>query len=165
MNIRLATQDDVETIALLNRDVQKLHADARPYLFKQPDDLEPVKADVRDRMLTDADSRVLLVEDDGLAVGYVYVRIFRRPETAYTYAHQFLHIDQISVKSECQGKGYGRALMEAIFDLARNEKIERVTLDTWDFNRYAQAFFRRMGFRTFNYRMDICVGTDQMERS
>ncbi len=165
MNIRLATQDDVETIALLNRDVQKLHADARPHLFKQPGDLEPVKADIRDRMLMDADSRVLLAEHDGQVVGYVYVRIFRRPETAYTYAHQFLHIDQIAVKPEFQGRGYGQALIEAVFDLARNEEIERVTLDTWDFNQYAQAFFRMMGFRTFNYRMDVCISADPMERS
>lgn len=161
MNIRMATQDDVDLLALLNRDVQKLHADARPNLFKQPDDLEPVKADIRDRMLADADGRVLIIEDDGQAAGYVYVQFVRRAETAYTYARQFLHIDQISVKPEYRGKGYGRALMQAVFDLATTQGIERVTLNTWDFNEIAQVFFARMGFQTFNYRMDVSLSTRQ----
>lgn len=160
MKVRLATQADVDLLAHLNRDVQKLHADAHPQLFKQPDDLEPFKTDIRDRILADADGRVVIVEDDGQAVGYVYVHFLRRPETAYTYAREFLHIDQISVKPECQGRGYGRALMQAVFDLAAAQQIERVTLDTWDFNQNAQAFFARMGFKVFHYRMEVYLSNE-----
>ncbi|MBI5670256.1 MAG: GNAT family N-acetyltransferase [Chloroflexi bacterium] len=163
MKVRVATVEDVDAIALLNREVQQLHADAQPHLFKQPDDLEAVKADIRDRMLADADGRVLLVEDGGQPVGYVYARFFWRPETAYTYAVHFLHIDQISVKSEWRHTGCGRALIEAVFDLARAAGVEQVTLDTGDFNRNAQAFFARMGFQMFMHRMAVSV--EQVERS
>lgn len=157
MSVRLATQEDAEAIAFLNREVQQMHADAQPHLFKQPGDLEPFKADIRDRMLANEDGRVLIAEDDGHPVGYVYLQFICRPENAYTYARRFVHIDQISVKSECRKTGAGRALIEAVFELARRENIERITLDTWNFNENARIFFAHMGFNVFNYRMDILL--------
>jgi ribosomal protein S18 acetylase RimI-like enzyme len=157
MMVRLATMADAGSLAVLNRDVQRLHADAEPGTFIPPDDLAPIVADFQGRVLTDVDGRVFLVEMDGEAVGYVYVRIIQRPQNAYTYALNFLHIDQIAVKSAHQGSGCGRALMQAVFDLACAEGIERVTLDTWAFNTQAQGFFAKMGFKVFMYRMDCDV--------
>jgi hypothetical protein len=36
VEVRRATNDDAAQIALLNVDVQRIHADAHPWLFKQP---------------------------------------------------------------------------------------------------------------------------------
>lgn len=155
--IRLATSADTGMLATLNKDVQKLYADARPDVFKQPGALDAIAEDLRVRFIEDADSCIFLVELDGVPVGYAAVSVVRRPESLYAYARSHVHIDQIAVKPSAQGRGCGRALIEAVFDMARTQNINRVTLDTWDFNVNAQAFFKQMGFSPYHYRMDVKV--------
>lgn len=157
MNIRLATFENIDALVGLNAEVQKLHADALPYLFKQPDNPAAIIADFRDRILADPEGRVFLAEINGEAVGYAYARINHRPDNAYTYAFDTIHIDQIGVKSAYQGQGCGRALIQAVFEWACAEKIDRVTLDTSDFNTKARTFFRNQGFEVFTYRMDVTL--------
>lgn len=154
VKVRLATSVDVGMLAALNADVQKLHADARPDVFKQPGDLNIIAEDLRVRFIEDPDSCVFLVEADGEPVGYAAVSIVRRAETPYSYARTAVHIDQIAVKVSEQGRGYGRALIKAIDDLAHIENIQRITLDTWEFNTAAQTFFKKMGFSPYHFRME-----------
>jgi diamine N-acetyltransferase len=157
MNVRLATHADAGILAGLNWDVQKLHADARPAVFKQPSDLSAIGEDLCVRFIEKPDACIFLVEDNDEAVGYAAVNVSRRPETLYTYARSAVHIDQIAVNPARQGCGYGRALIEAVLNLARAEQITRVTLETWDFNVDAQAFFKKMGFHAYHYRMDLTL--------
>lgn len=155
MKVRQAVIEDAEIVAKLICDVQRLHAEELPHLFKPADAPSPFVVDCRERILTDPNGRLFIVEEAGEAVGYVYARVLRQPETAYVYARSAVHIDQISVKPDRQGSGYGRALIEAVFGLARAEDIERVSLDTWGFNTEAHGFFHKMGFDMFMYRMDV----------
>jgi diamine N-acetyltransferase len=157
MNIRPATLEDINVLAELNADVQRLHANALPYLFKQPDHSAAIIADFRERIFADVEGRVLLAEIDGEAAGYVYARVNHRPDNAYTYAFDTIHIDQISVRPIYQGQGFGRALVQVVFDWARAEKIDRVTLATWAFNIEAQAFFKKQGFEVSTYWMGVTL--------
>lgn len=160
MNIRQATDHDAQLLASLNADVQKQHADAVPHIFKQPD-LQALLADFQERILADEDGYTFIVEDNGTALGYIYTRVIRRPENAYTYALNYVLIDQISVKPADQGKGCGRLLIEAAFDLARRQGIDRVALGTWAFNTPAHGFFAKMGFKPFTYQLDVYLSGQQ----
>lgn len=71
MNIRRATLDDVGLLVRLNEDVQRIHAEAYPHLFKQPDYLA-VAADFETRILGNAQGQVYIAEVDSEAVGYIY---------------------------------------------------------------------------------------------
>ena len=157
MNIRLATLDDIDALVRLNAEVQKLHADALPYLFKQPDNPTGIMADFRERILADPEGHVFLAEIDGEPAGYAYAHVNHRLDNAYTYAFDTIYIDQIGVKSVYQGQGVGRALIQAVFEWARTENISRVTLDTGAFNTNAQAFFKKQGFEFFIYRMGVTL--------
>lgn len=155
MKIRLATGEDAGILAGLNQDVQRIHADAMPHRFKQSDDLTPFRKDFEERILGNPNGYTFIAEVDGNPAGYISALIIQRPENAYTYAMRFVHIDQISVRPAFRKQGCGRALMQAVFDLAKREGIACVTLDTWAFNTEAHKFFARMGFEVFNYRMDM----------
>ncbi len=157
MNIRPGTLEDIDLLVELNTDVQRLHANALPHLFKQPDNPAAIIADFRERIFADVDGRVYLAEIDGEAAGYVYARVNHRPDNAYTYALDTIHIDQIGVKPVYQGLGCGRALIHIVIDWARAEKINRVTLDTAGFNTEAQAFFKKQGFEVSTYRMGVTL--------
>lgn len=154
--IRQATLADVELLATLNRDVQQIHADAYPNLFKQPTNFAEVVADFKNRVLSDVDGFVLILDVEGEAVGCIYARTVTRPENAYVYAQQYMLVDQISVRPQYQNKGYGKMLMQAVCEVATARGIHRVLLDTYEFNSNAQQFYAKMGFE----RMKIQLALD-----
>lgn len=163
VNIRSASTRDADILAGLVQDVQRLHADAMPHIFKQPQNAALFAADFRERILSDANTHVFIAEVVDDPAGYVVAVIIQHSETPYAYALQTIHIDQISVKPAYRHGGCGRALIQTVFDLAHTEGIERITLDTWAFNREAHMFFQRMGFEFSLHRMDTFVPFQQVK--
>jgi ribosomal protein S18 acetylase RimI-like enzyme len=155
VNIRRATLGDAHLLAELNKDIQQIHADAYPYLFKQPDNFAEVMADFQSRILADVDGFVFIVEADQQAVGYIYARVVTRPENAYVYEQKSMVVDQVAVKPDCQNKGYGKQLMQAVRDEAVAQGIRRVLLNTYEFNANAQQFYTKMGFERRNIQMSL----------
>lgn len=68
-DVRLATQSDASTLALLNRHVHDVHVHAEPHRYASP------QADVLITRFTewlgDSSTRILIAEHDGAPVGYV----------------------------------------------------------------------------------------------
>ncbi len=152
MEIRVGTIDDAVSISELNVDVQNIHAAALPAIFKPVSDGSFALPYIT-QCLADPQNHFFIASVAGEDVGYVFARVVRRMESAYTYARGQVYIDQIAVKPAYQGQGCGAALIQAVRDLAKAEQIETVALDTWAFNDKAQAFFARQGFTPFNIRM------------
>lgn len=155
MQVRIATKDDAHILADLNRDVQQIHVEALPKLYKPVGDLKRVAADFQNRILADPEWRTWIVLVGDEPAGYVCAKVTQRPEHEYVYAQEYIYIDQISVRPAFRGTGCGRALMDAVFDLARAKGISRVALDTLAFNTAAVAFYERLGFHMFKHTMEI----------
>jgi ribosomal protein S18 acetylase RimI-like enzyme len=157
MMVRRATDEDGEVLARLHEPIQQLHADARPDIYRLPLMADALIEDYR-QTLADPNNYVWIAEIEGEPVGCVIAQVMRRPATIYTHPRKMVRIDQISVNPEHQGKGCGKALLNAVRDLARAEGIQRVVLDVWDFNRHAIEFYERQGFRAFSYEMELRLG-------
>lgn len=155
MRVRVATLADAPLLAELNRDVQQLHVDMLPAVYKQVDDVTAVVEDFRSRILGQAAYRAYIVEVEGEPAGYACAEVRRRPEDAYHPGRDYIHVDAISVRPEYRQSGCGRALMDAVFDLARAEGMGRVSLDVMAFNTGAIAFYERLGFKMFKHTMDM----------
>jgi diamine N-acetyltransferase len=154
MHIRRATVADASTLSRLTGPVQTLHAHAYPQIFKQPFD-DDAMTHHYEQVLTSASNYVFIGEVDGEAVGYVQALIVVRPENVFTFALEYINIDQISVNPEHQGKGYGTQLTGYVFELARAKGISRVTLTVWMFNTQAIRFYEKLGFSRVLGRMEI----------
>ena len=157
MIIRRATEADVKLLAELNQDVQRIHAEALPDWFKQPNQVDAVAVDFATRILGDTQEYVYIAEVNGEAVGYICARRVERPENPYTYAQTLMLIDQISVKPRFQGCGCGRKLIQTVVDLAMTNESKRVILDTYAFNTQAQGFFGEMGFARISMRYQMAL--------
>lgn len=57
-----------------------------------------------------------------------------------------LQMDGICVDSTARGMGVGTALLDAVFDCARQHNLAKVTLDVIDTNPRAKALYERKGF-------------------
>jgi ribosomal protein S18 acetylase RimI-like enzyme len=150
VNIRLATPADSFLLSSLCMDVQRLHAEHHPRIFKTPQSADFASA-FFDEMLANPATTIYIAEEDAQALGYIFCNLIEREETPFTYPNRFLHIDQISVRPDAQGGGAGTALMDQIEKLAR-EFASKIQLDSWNFNTKAHAFFEALGFEKFNYR-------------
>jgi ribosomal protein S18 acetylase RimI-like enzyme len=144
--VRPATRDDYQAVAALNREVQQLHADAHPHIFKAPAAGDFTTA-VFEGMVGQTGGHLLVLEDAGTVTGYVFAYEAGRPETWSSFARRHLYLDQICVAASHRGRGHGQRLMNAVLELARARGLDQITLDTWWFNTSARAFFARLGFR------------------
>lgn len=156
MNIRQASWEDARTIALLNQHVQQIHADIRPDLYKQAELSDELIA-VYEDWLTDDKGVLYLAEDDGVAVGYIYVMIRKRPESLFTQIRHSILVDQMSVNPDYYGTGVADMLMQCVTDLAQENGIKRVTLDVLDWNIRARKFYEKQGFTTFKHSMEMML--------
>jgi diamine N-acetyltransferase len=153
IRVRRALPEDAPTIAALSVHVQKLHADERPDLFKQPV-VDEARVHQYETRIAGPATEAFIVEVNGEPAGYILGEIMHRPEDAMVTGWESLHIQEISVNPEFQHRGCGERLIQAAFDAARQRNIHRVVLEVWNFNTDAQAFFHKQGFEVYNLRME-----------
>jgi diamine N-acetyltransferase len=154
MIIRQATLEDAPLLAELTTHVQQVHVEMRPTTFRPAEvtaDLINFYAD----LLPQPDCYFFIIESEGSAVGYVGVKRIDRQPNPFVHPETFLHIDQISVNPTGRGKGYGKLLMDAVYNLAQQQEIQRITLDVWQFNTNAIEFYLNLGFNPFMQRMEL----------
>jgi GNAT superfamily N-acetyltransferase len=132
-------------------DVQRLHAENHPEIFKIPQD-DDFAATFFNEMLVDPLIRIFIAEEDGQVLGYILCKLIERAENPFTFAMRYLLVDQISVRPEVQGKGVGKGLFGQAESLAKEWNVARIQLDSWSFNIKAHVFFEKMGFEKFNHR-------------
>lgn len=144
MFVRLATTADAAAIAALNAHVQSIHADAFPWRFKQPSALSPSGADIA-RILAQPNYFAFVAEMDGAPAGYLTAEIVRRDDTPFHFAYVYLHVHHIAVDPAARRQGIARAMMDAAKAHGAREGIEIMSLDVWDFNDAARAFFAGYG--------------------
>ena len=145
MDIRKASLNDSLLLSALCMDVQQLHAQSHPALFKTPQSPEFAVSFFEKLFLEDS-IYIYIAEENGQALGYIFFKEVKRDENPFLFARHYLLIDQISVRPEAQGQGVGKALIEQVEVIARELGIPRIQLGSWDFNTSAHGFFQRMGY-------------------
>ncbi|GAB4232781.1 MAG: hypothetical protein Tsb0021_11530 [Chlamydiales bacterium] len=58
-----------------------------------------------------------------------------------------IYTDQLWVKKECRGQGYGREIMDKVHEFGKSEGCKIATVQTMDFQNVAN-FYRKLGYRT-----------------
>ena len=144
--IRFATEKDLHGINRLRKQVNDLHVQGRPDIFKDgfARELEEYAA----WYLQSPDNDILVCERDGAIVGMVMVDYIAKPETPYSLARAFCHIAEICVDEQCRRQGIAHSLLEAVRDEARKRGLNKMELDVWAFND-ALDFYTSEGFRVY----------------
>jgi ribosomal protein S18 acetylase RimI-like enzyme len=151
MKIRKAIGTDSLLLSSLCVDVQRLHAENHPEIFKLPQS-DDFATSFFDELLADSTARSYIAEEEQQAIGYIFCKLFERPEGAFTYANRFLQIEHISVRPDAKQQGVGAALLKQVEKLARKLGVTKIQLNSWDFNTSAYTFFERHGFTKIEHR-------------
>lgn len=131
--IRFANEDDAEIVFNM---VKKLAA------YEQlTDSLKATMEIFRESLFQRGVAETLIGEYEGTPVGYA---IFFHNFSSFT-GRIGIFIEDIYVKTEMQGKGFGQAMFACIAKLAIERKCGRLEWSCLDWNKPSIAFYEKMG--------------------
>ncbi|GET37885.1 GNAT family N-acetyltransferase [Microseira wollei] len=146
-SIRQANPEDQQEIANLFVELEALHTQALPNIFRPPilSELGNYSYKIGDQ------SAVFVAVRDGEIIGVVMVLMIETPQSSVLAPRVYATVSQLIVKQNCRRCGVGRALMEKVHQWTITKGIADVELNIWEFNTDAIAFYEKLGYRT-NYR-------------
>lgn len=142
--MKITQTHDYETLAKLNKNVQDIHADRFPTYFK-PYEYEPIR-DFYKKTVTDPKQIFLLIENNNIPFGYVWMTLKESTESAFKKASKSLYIHQISVDKNSSNNGAGTKLISHIEQMAKEIGATKIELDYWIDNTIARNFYKKSGF-------------------
>lgn len=142
---------DIQLLAEMNEEIQTLHYDLYPDVFK-PYNFEMVEQ-AFEHFLKDSDSKAYVAMENNEPAGYILFKLKDSIESAFKYAARAIYVDQIVVLENYRGAGIGEELMNKAYDFANQHEIDQIELDHWSMNLTARYFFDKHGFQYFNERM------------
>lgn len=144
MNIRRAENKDMESVLNLLSQVLEVHAVIRPDLFISgtrkytEKELEVIFAD---------DQRpVFVAEEDGRVLGYCFCVIQDTQHSNNLRDSRSLYIDDLCVDEKSRHQHVGRALIDYVSAYGRSIGCYDMSLNVWEGNDQAKAFYERLGF-------------------
>ena len=145
--IRRANKDDTPAVGRLGALLLRVHYAFDPDRFMRPgDDAEDGYAWFLSTQLEDPDVLILVAEDAGRIVGYLYAGIEPRNWKELRDEAGFIH--DIVVSEEARGKRVADALIDAALAWMNERGMPRVLLWTATPNTTARRVFERHGFRS-----------------
>ena len=150
--IRKAELKDLDAVNELRKQVNELHVQGRPDIFKPG--FGPELREHAAMYLTSENNEIFVEERDGRIAGMIMVDYFSKPETPYSMAREFCHIAEICVDRDFRRQGIAHLLMEKAKEEARKRGLNRLELDVWAFND-AIRFYEAEGLKIFRTFLEI----------
>ena len=153
--VRLAEAKDIPAILKLLVQVDMVHHNGRPDLFRGP--ATKYSAAELEQILADEKTPVFVCTDEqNRVLGHGFC-ILQRSGGELMVEHTTLYIDDICVDEAARGQGVGRALFERIRDYAREQGAYNVTLNVWTCNPGARAFYEKLGLVPYKTGMEMIL--------
>jgi len=150
--IRNAQEADIPRIIDLLHQVDMVHYDKRPDLFKP----NTTKYDEQELVALLGDEiKPIFVFDDGEVQGYAFCQIKEVHNDRLLQDCKTLYIDDICVDESARGKHVGKALFEFVHVYAQSLGCHNITLNVWEGNDSAIRFYQNMGMHPQKIGMEI----------
>lgn len=151
-SVRRAEARDIPAIMELLRQVNLVHYEGRPDLFKlatkyTPEELESILAD-------ESTPVFVCVDPTGRVLGHGFCVFQQHMNSNLLTDVRTLYIDDICVDKAARGTGAGRALYEHILAFARARDCYNVTLNVWACNPGAIRFYEHLGLTPYKVGME-----------
>lgn len=151
--IRFAREDELDRVNELRRQVNDLHVEGVPDIFK-PGFCEELRNFIH-VIREDPNKEIIVAESDGTVCGFAVLNHVVRPENPFMYERDFLDIDEFGVDESFRRRGVADAMIRFIRNYAKEKGYRRLELNMWEFNRGALAFYEAADFKTYRRYMEI----------
>lgn len=141
--IRFAKEKDIPKIEDLLSQVDLVHHNGRPDIFKtgKKYSKEELKLLIKD------ETRPILVcvDEQDEVLGYCFCIFQQHKNNSVLTDIKTLYIDDLCVDENLRGKHIGKKLYDAAVELARENGCYNLTLNVWSCNSGAYKFYESMG--------------------
>ena len=154
--IRRANKKDIKGLINLLYQVNAVHHGIRPDLFKG----NTVKYKEKElaELLNDESKPIFVyVDEDGNILGHAFCQIIDIKNNQLLQDIRTLYIDDICVDENARGRHIGKAMYEYVRDFAQSIGCNNMTLNVWEGNAPALAFYRNMGMKVQKTTMEIIL--------
>lgn len=154
MKIRKAVKQDIPQIENLLYQVQKVHSDKRPDIFKSGGQKYTTEDLIH--ILEDSNKPIYVAEKNDIIEGYAFC-IFKQHETTSMTNIKTLYIDDLCVSENVRGQGIGLEIYNYVLEVAKQSKCYNVTLNVWACNEAAKKFYDKCGLTVQKFGMEQIV--------
>ena len=155
ITIRNAHEQDAEQIIELLKQVLELHAEIRPDIFISG--TTKYTKDEVTAIINDERRRTLVAEDNGVILGYALCVIKEQPFSNNMIPFTTLYIDDLCVDNKSRGRNIGTLLFDYVKAEAKKIGCYEITLNVWEGNNAAKAFYDKMGMRPKETQMELIL--------
>jgi ribosomal protein S18 acetylase RimI-like enzyme len=155
ITVRPATKNDIPALMALLVQVNMVHHNGRPDLFKGP--TTKYTADELAAILADDETPVFVgVDESGRVLGHGFC-VLQHSGGRLMAEHDTLYVDDICVDESARGLGVGRAVYDHILGYARQRGCYNVTLNVWTCNPGAMRFYEKLGLKPYRVGMETIL--------
>lgn len=155
MIIRSATEKDVERLYLMLQQVQALHADGRPDIFKAG--TNKYDRDAIKQILQNPKTPVFVADNGQMAVGYAFCAIKEQKESENLRPLKTYYLEDLCVDKDFRGAGLGTKLYNHVLAECKKEGCYHLTLNVWHLNESAVKFYEKLGMKPLKTTMETIV--------
>ena len=153
--IRFAKEKDIPMIGELLSQVDMVHHEGRPDIFKIG---RKYNEHELSEMLSDASRPILVSTDENDRVmGYAFCIFQQYKNNNVMTDIKTLYIDDLCVDEGLRGRGIGKELYDAAKTLAKNNGCYNLTLNVWSCNKSAIRFYESCGLLPQKIGMEIIL--------
>lgn len=148
--VRLPRLQDYERVSKIMDQVQQLHVEWRPDVYKPASPL--ITMDMFEAILKDENWYV--AEADGVVVGVLEL-MKRHVESPAQVMKEVLFISTMAVDEKYRGKGIGHLFFEKVKRLKQEKGYDTIELQVNAKNRLAYEMYRKYGFTEKSINMEL----------
>ena len=143
MSIRMVQEKDIDRMLELLRQVNLVHHEGRPDLFKV--NTKYSKEQLKD-IINDGNTPILVATNqDDILVGYAFCIFKQHKNDNILTDVKTLYIDDLCIDETCRGQHIGKNLYDAVISFAKEHNCYNVTLNVWSCNPNAVKFYEHCG--------------------
>ena len=153
--IRKALEKDIPKIGDLLSQVDMVHHNGRPDIFKigtkySPDELKEILKDEKRPIL-------VAVDENDSVLGYCFCIYKQILNDSVMTDIKTLYIDDLCVDENLRGKHIGKELYDAAVNEAKANGCYNVTLNVWSLNPSAVKFYEKCGMKPQKIGMEVIL--------
>lgn len=150
IQIRLARKNDYESVNRIMSQVQDMHVEWRPNIYKPNENL--ISEDVFKKITENGTFYV--AEAEGVVVGILEI-VFRHVESPSHVTRDFIFIDSMAIDEKYRGMGIGHQMFDFLKKLKKEKNLDGIELQVNVRNSAAYEMYKKYGFTEKSINMEL----------
>ncbi len=148
--IRNARLDEYRAVELIMKQVQQMHIDWRPDIYKYSEMVLPME--IYEQAVKD--KTFFVAGQEGNIVGILFI-VFRHIESPNQMTRNIIFVDSMAVDEKYRGRGIGHAFFDFLKELRNEKRCDGIESQVNAKNKAAYEMYLNYGFTEKSINMEL----------